>query len=385
MSNSTLDIYEIPFTKNIGQDVSIHLLTILISIITTFGGVGGGGLITPLIMLILDYEIDDAIPITVCVMFGSALIRTLYFYFQSHPLCAFRTLMYFPPLIILTPFISNGSFIGIILSEIMPNLIKIIIILLLLGYTFYKTLKKGLKKLKNEKNTEPEIVNNISKNGDKQRDINKYLIILLFSPLIIGIFSITRKYIELCSSNYYIQVSIQFLLVLIIGFFSGKFILFDYNKKININYYFVRGDIIWNLNKIIKMAFFGTIIGIMTSFIGIGGGLIVNPLLLQYNVHSYSVIATGVVVSTISTSMSIINFIIINKLKYYFGLTLMFCSLFGSMIGIFLLKKYKKKIKEYIFIFTLAFLVLASCILLTINTFISEDISDFSLSNYCKS
>ena len=56
-----------------------------------------------------------------------------------------RYLIDMTPALLLVPFDGNTSFIGLILSEITPLLIVMILIIVTLGFTFYKSISKAIK------------------------------------------------------------------------------------------------------------------------------------------------------------------------------------------------------------------------------------------------
>ena len=70
-------------------------------------------------------------------------MRIYYLYNKKNPLDCRRDLIYFAPLMIITLFDANSSFFGVILSDLSPNLITIICLLLVLSITFYKSICKA--------------------------------------------------------------------------------------------------------------------------------------------------------------------------------------------------------------------------------------------------
>ena len=74
------------FISNPHNDVILTFLVTIISIITTIGGVGGGGLLIPIYMLIGGFDLIESIPLTILTILGDTLTRIFFLYNKKHPL-----------------------------------------------------------------------------------------------------------------------------------------------------------------------------------------------------------------------------------------------------------------------------------------------------------
>ena len=135
---------------NISNDIILSILVFIISIITTIGGVGGGGLLIPTYILMGNFSLEEAIPLSVITILGDTLVRIFNLYLKRHPMNNNRYLIDMMPILLIVPIDGNFSFLGVILSEIMPNSITLAVIILVLGITFYKSIIKGIKTYKKE-------------------------------------------------------------------------------------------------------------------------------------------------------------------------------------------------------------------------------------------
>ena len=68
------------------NDILLMSMTFIISIITTIGGVGGGGLLIPLFMLLGGFLLIESIPLTIITILGDTLVRIFFLYNKKHPL-----------------------------------------------------------------------------------------------------------------------------------------------------------------------------------------------------------------------------------------------------------------------------------------------------------
>lgn len=86
--------------------------------------------------------------------------------------------------------------------------------------------------------------------------------------------------------------------------------------------------------------------GILAGILGIGGGLVINPVLLQmgYGPAESSALSAFVVLFTSASTST--QFLILGAFDYFNALFVAFLSIIGSIIGCFLLKYLIKKYKR---------------------------------------
>lgn len=408
-NNSTNDNERIFFDTYLGIDILTLFLVFFISIITTIGGVGGGGLLIPTYMLVSKFSLEEAIPLSVVTILGDTLVRIIVLYNKKHPLNEKRYLIDMMPILLIVPFDGNSSFIGVILSEISPQSFTIILIILVLGFTFYKSISKAIRSFLKENiylneesnNLEMVMIDGIAEyfNAEQVREarqnnlgegdtLNDKLIktgIIFLSILIISIFSITRSLIDKCSLYYWIHIFSQFFIVGVIGFLIIKYISNDYEKKRQNNYIFLEGDIIWKKENIIKFILIATVTGALSTYMGIGGGMLITPIMMQVGMIPEVVVATSSITTFFSSTISTINYILVGKLLINYGLLYSFVSAFGSIFGLILsniiLSKFKR---QSIIIFIVSLILFTSIILLITNSLTNNDLSEFKFNNFCE-
>jgi uncharacterized membrane protein YfcA len=428
-----------PFTDDITTDIIVHLMVIFISIISTLGGIGGGGMMVPLFMSAKGFSVKEAVPLSVATIFGSSITKALYYYPKVNPLHQIRRLLYFSPIMILVPFIANSSFVGAILSVIFPDTITIICIVLVLGYTGHKTLLNGIKTYKmetlannngdndngdndngdndngdndngdndngdndngdndngdndNNANTNDEfiidsfrtITDTITKRGDREYEMRRYALLTFLSVFLVGTFSVTRELLDKCSNEYIYHILGQLITVIISSIFITRYVKKDYNNKIRKDYHFIQGDIKWTNKIIIWFTIIGTLTGIITTCIGIGGSLIINPILIQYKVIPQVVIASGAITTMTSSFISVVNYIALDRLIWKYSLTFICCSTLGTSLGLYILDKIIQKIqRQSTLIFILVTLIGISMITMVVNMILNSSSLNFEFSNYC--
>ena len=209
---------------------------------------------------------------------------------------------------------------------------------------------------------------------------------MLFSNICtISIFSITRKFFQVCNYLYWIHSLGQFFICFLLGSYNIKYILEDYKFKKNNNYQFVKGDIQWNMKVIKKFILIGTLTGFISTYIGIGGGMLTTPIMIHVGMIPEIVTSTSSISTLCSCIISCLNYLIAGELNYIYGGIMAIVSGLGSILGLylsdFILNKYKKQSP---IIFIVSIILFFSIILLSVNAFSSQLIYDYNFKPLCK-
>ena len=89
----------------------------------------------------------------------------------------------------------------------------------------------------------------------------------------------------------------------------------EYLYRLSINYPYNETDIKWNNLIFLKFPCYSFISGLMAGLLGIGGGLILGPLLLELGLHPIVSTATSNYLVLFTSSSTSIQFILLVK-KY---------------------------------------------------------------------
>ncbi|KAL4466079.1 hypothetical protein ABPG74_004316 [Tetrahymena malaccensis] len=132
-------------------DVITYLLIPIIVGIGNVGGLGGGIVKVPMVMLMLNYETKIATFISYCVLFGSCLANSTLLIFKKHPfqdkpIIDYNIVLMINPMVLLGTNI--GIFLNILLPEIAAGILFICFLILVSPYMFKKGL--NLYRLKKE-------------------------------------------------------------------------------------------------------------------------------------------------------------------------------------------------------------------------------------------
>lgn len=381
-----------PFT------VSDGILTGLVfigSIASVIGGVGGGGLYVPLLLLILSIEPHQAVPISKIAILSATLVAMTDVIRKGnidYGIC-----------LQLQPMIMIGTLIGVILNISLPSTIVSIALILTLIVITVKTLQKAIsmhriekyEKFEDESDTDLEknkieleqitfikdltitsdddlsnsnSESNLDSNnesedmveidlkstdsnssncsgslGNRYPDKRTVLPIMVFVWLSYLGFSIWRELNEQCSVQFWIALISPVIISLIVAIVSWIVLL--------------RNNVIYT--------FGGLMAGVLSGCLGIGGGMVIGPMLLYMKIDDPLVTTSiSTVLVLVTSSSTTLQFILFNTLEYDYGLWLAGWTALGAVIARYILRPLIVKFDRVSYIlFVLTGVIFISCIL----------------------
>lgn len=118
--------------------------------IANVGGLGGGVVKVPLLMLMLNYPLKIATYMSYCIMFGSVVPNVILLVFQRHPSLN-RPLIDYNIALVLNPTVLLGTTIGYYVNVLLPDLAVTILFLVFLFVITPYLYKRGMDLWKEEK------------------------------------------------------------------------------------------------------------------------------------------------------------------------------------------------------------------------------------------
>jgi uncharacterized membrane protein YfcA len=175
--------------------------------------------------------------------------------------------------------------------------------------------------------------------------------------------------IETCSLLYW-SIYISYLPIsLVITYIVGRLVYEEYNYRLEIGYPYHPSDIKWTKEIIIKYPLYALSAGILSGLLGIGGGLILGPLLLDLGVHPVITTATSNFMVVFISSSTTLQYIMLGMMNFDYGLVCTVLSTFGSFVGTYVIQKYLEKTKKNsVLVFVLAAVLGISTIFIPFHT-----------------
>jgi len=144
-------------------------------------------------------------------------------------------------------------------------------------------------------------------------------------------------------AGFYVLVAAQFLWT--IGFAAA----FGYKNvkstqaRLAVNYPFNEEDVLWDWKKLRLYSFFTFVAGIVAGLIGIGGGMILGPLMLVMGINPQVSTATTATLILLTSSSVAVMFVLSGQVPWEYALYFFCICLCGAYIGKTRVDSYIKK------------------------------------------
>jgi uncharacterized membrane protein YfcA len=315
-------------------------------------GIGGGTLFVPIMMLVIGFPAEYSITQSNPLILGGSLAVTLANFRSRHHLYD-RPLINYNVASIIEPVSWLGSIIGVIINRVIPDWLLYVLQFLLLVYTAWNTLSKGLaewRKRQKGKEKEAELADlkegltdaaqaeapiedapvpepvpapppedtieeALTGEGPKRAFSPGVLVVLGLVWVIFNIIPFLRGGattssllgISFCSTAYW---------ALTFGPYPIAILISAIMVKIAKNYPVVGPNADLNAKMIAYMIGAGFFAGICSGFLGIGGGVIKGPILLALGIEAEEMAATSSFMILLTSSINSIQFVARGSMPY---------------------------------------------------------------------
>jgi uncharacterized membrane protein YfcA len=395
------------------------------SSLATSCGIGGGTIYSSMILGVEEFEPSEAFPIANFLILLCGLITFTSFAMDKyeHPKNIFVN---YDIAVVFGPSMLLGAKFGTILNRMLSSTVLLIFLLFLLIYTCSKTyknikkakaaeekllekgpLKEPLLDKEEEKKEEENNLENLSEDEKERREflreeedpLNwKSINFLLFMELIVIIDQFIEGSnkvpsfigIQRCSLWYWISFGVYILITLIFVKLAISYILVKVRRKKELlpDY---KSEVMENVeNRLAYVVSIGIFAGIVSSSLGIGGGMITNPVFFGLGMDSKQSSCTSNFLIIVTAIASSFIFVLSGQLNIVYSLNMGSLCTAAAFVGSFFILKYINRTgKSSILLVIMEYFLIASFFialykLITIDTkgygFIG---SIFMLNNYC--
>jgi uncharacterized membrane protein YfcA len=370
------------------------------------GGIGGGGVFIPILFILGGFRLTDAVPISNVMIAGASIANYIQMAPQKHPYVD-RPLIYYDLALIINPLALLGTIFGVMLNTIFPEWLVLVLLIITLVVTVYRTFKKGLFYYQKEKREalrqkqEMEVVTvdegkqndasseekvkpgqNVSDESEepnarsipnakrKHGNINPegelklllqleshipwFKIFVLFGVLIIvSVHSLlvggkgdSLVGVVMCSPLYWGLFSSIIPILLLITLAIGYYLINMEDKKRRLHYRFAQGDVNWTPKYTIIISALSLGAGILSSLLGIGGGMILSPMMLEMEVLPAIVSATATYMILFTSLSAVVQFAVLGRIIWDYAGAYCVIGLVSAIVGqsilSYIVKKYNK-------------------------------------------
>jgi len=370
------------------SDLFLALLIFATTTLSTLSGVGGGAIDVLILMFVGSFPLEMAVPLALCDVFGACIVKFCYFVKRRNPLNYYKYLANYKIVLLFVPLYGTFSYIGYLLNSLSPYIFSLCVLFVVLCVSLYKSTAKLIVLYKNKGSCvkdraeidgiydvlvekESVLMENVVVEMDytyvnvSKHDLDLYSImrhkekifeLLLLNGICIGINLVLLlfTFLKLIDKIKFLVYIIQIIFSLVFVFFVTCYIFLNKNQK---------DTIIWNTFNILKLIMASCFTGVVSSYVGIGGGMIMNPILVSMKVPPHVVLATYSVSAFYSVTIAILQYFIFGTVSLAYAFLFFCCGIAGALCGVFLLH-FMNSQKAIVWSMVLLFLVsiMAVCV-----------------------
>ncbi|XP_058069042.1 sulfite exporter TauE/SafE family protein 3-like [Magnolia sinica] len=333
----------------------------------SIGGVGGGGIFVPMLTLIIGFDAKSSTAISKCMIMGAAGSTVYYNLTLRHPTLNLPIIDYdlallFQPMLMLG--ISIGIAFNVIFADWMVTVLLIILFLVTSTRAFFKGIETWKKETIMKKEAAKLLESSSSKVNDSpqleykplpssptaNRDTElspddevtiienvywKELAVLIFVWIAFLIVQIMKTYAPTCSMEYWVLNSLQVPIAVAVTLYeaiclyTGRRVVTSKGKQC----------VNWKMHQLFLYCCCGILAGIVGGLLGLGGGFILGPLLLELGVPPQVASATSTFVMVFSSSMSVVQNYLLNRFPIPYAAYFILIAIIAAIIGQHVVRK----------------------------------------------
>ena len=401
-----------PLVPANGHDIATIVLLIAATALAAGGGIGGGGLLVPIYRLVAGFPITQATALSLATISGGSIANLYTYTRRYHPNAALkRPLIDYEASLLFCPALLAGTMFGSLFSVMFPPWLTVILLIVLLGYSGKRTLNKGIKRWKGEDKTSPRPTLDdeaaledievdtplghalappvarqdptpdqvarldaiLAKEGSLVQRENWaktgviWLIVFVFALLRGGGGGASLIPGLDCSQFLYWYLFVANLAVLIAATcWIRKKTLDRATEKIFLGHVSLEGDLHWDRRTTVLYPMLCVFAGIAAGLLGIGGGMVLGPLLVELGCLPQPIAATSAYVVFITATSGLAQVWIMGLVPADYACAFAACGLFSTFLGQsavdWVVKRYQK---DAIVILIIASVMLIALVLMT--------------------
>lgn len=359
-----------------GSEIAGYFIMFFMSALANAAGIGGGTVMIPAFVVLFYFETHTAVPLAQVMIFVGAMGAVALKLQNRHP-TRDRPLIFYKFIMLVQSPLLLGATVGAIINTILPAWLIELMLALTLATMCYSTTKKGITLFKKEtkensnerllpqeyemKSTVHADTSSSSEGAqeviedEKLRAIlneEKKIVPLKEVCVIFGIwvtvviFTFMRGGtvpsivgIQKCSSEYFGLIAAFVCILTLIFLYNLNYVIQDTELKESLNYNWDVSDLKWTKKAALTFALITIGIGFLSGMIGLAGGFMLIPLMLAYGVRPEQATATSSSMVVFTSSTTILQFIVANKLHPEYAVAVFCISLLGSYTGIRVVKR----------------------------------------------
>lgn len=299
-------------------------MIVILTGLASSGGLGGGIILTPIMLIFFRYTENKAIMIVYAMIFGGAIGNFLNAGLKRHPKTRKPFLNYDLSLICMPPMLMGTAF-GVIINRMIASAFIVVGLVTLITYSFTKIYGRARTEYKKETEARKDLakttaaesligpVNNESEEWmafDELKGILKEenqlvpwkkllkTLGLIVFMIIMALLRGTKNFsslagVEYCGEEYWLLFTLAPLGCLVASALNIRTLKKTLRVKNEAGYIPKEGEFELNDKHVGKLSILSAFAGVLAGMFGIGGGMIMGPTLLSIGVDPQSLGATA--------------------------------------------------------------------------------------------
>eukprot|EP00475_Leptophrys_vorax_P017374 TRINITY_DN24033_c0_g1_i2.p1 TRINITY_DN24033_c0_g1~~TRINITY_DN24033_c0_g1_i2.p1 ORF type:complete len:404 (-),score=84.10 TRINITY_DN24033_c0_g1_i2:37-1248(-) len=328
------------------------LILCLAAVISAAAGLGGGGVFVPLFIMVMGMSPQQAVPVSQATIFAGSIINMIFNSKSKHSILKRHPLIDFDTLLVMCPMLLAGTIIGVILNSIFPSWLLVVLLVITLTYTSYKTSLKAIAAWKGETKharltstvstrsptveniqaanssvdndtrsvqapsavegpTGVSVVEQVGELEQKKEELDalvqneisptKQIILMTLMWVVVLVMSLLRggrtsgsiANVQFCSSAYWAIVVILLMFLVAFGLSLSHRLFANIQKKRSLGWEPGRGEVKWTQKTVYVYPMMSGFAGLLGGLLGLGGGMILGPIFLEIGMESRATSATS--------------------------------------------------------------------------------------------
>ncbi|KAL0227589.1 hypothetical protein RCL1_003733 [Eukaryota sp. TZLM3-RCL] len=355
-------------------------------------GIGGGAFLTPILVVCFDISFSLAFALSKAIIFAGMIASFLVDRKDPDSHSSLPTALF-----VVSPMLA-GTVLGVLANVTFPFASITVLLTILLSQSGIKSLKKGLKSLKEKSTT--RLPETSPTEGKEMLDMEKMeeaeenstpsspsitlgfvlfacgsWVLVLFITTIRGSRAVDSIIgIPLCSILFWFLTFVQVPIAAGCSYLSLKV---------------TKPTPVWSFEKAWKLFFVALLSGLIAAMLGVGGAMVLTPYLMNMGLTVIEARSTSILVVLFSSSSSFVQYALFGTFDFSIASVQMIIAFISSWLGMVVISRYLKKTgkKESITVL-LGVMILVSMVVIVFVSVLrivqSENfIENFKFHNFC--
>ncbi|KAG3121426.1 hypothetical protein PI124_g194 [Phytophthora idaei] len=352
--------------------------------VSAAGGVGGGTILVPAMVLIMGFDIKRATPVSNLAIVGGAIANAWFNIRKRHPTVD-RPLIDSDLALSMIPLVMGGAVVGAVLAKLLPSYLLSLLFVVVLVFGGTRAVSKGIKMYRVEMKSckvqevvptpaaaqtteeqraaayvtvcspsscaEDKIVDDVGDDStsdsllkgkgslsnewggstdevlaeilkrERHFSMTKQGAIMLCYMGIVAA-SIGGAAVSCGGIAYWLLLIMELPWIAGFGVCTAVYLYRQHYRKVSVNYVFAAGDIHWTKETVVRFPLACAGAGLIAGLFGVGGGIVTGPLMIEMGIMPEVASATTALMVLYSSAAATAKFAVFNMIAWDWALLL---------------------------------------------------------------